>query len=258
MNILTQPPLVWGTFLLVVFRVGTILMIVPIFGGRSVPAPAKIALSLLLALVMLPLAAARVTALPDTMPEYLVMVARELLIGAVVGFGVLVLFTALQAAGHIVGLQMGFSLANVVNPLSGDHASLLDQFYALLAALIFFSINGHHALILAMQQTFDIAPVGRAELALPAAPVLLSLGRDIFSIALRIALPATAALLLADVALAVIARSVPQLNVFVVGLPAKVAVGFLLLAITLPVTAVIMSRVFGTLDQATALLLRGM
>lgn len=258
MNLLAQPPLAWGTFLLVVFRIGTILMIVPIFGGRSVPATVKIALSLVLSLVMLPLASVRITALPETMPEYLVLVTREILIGAIVGFGVLVMFTALQAAGHIIGLQMGFSLANVVDPLTSQHASLLDQFYALLAALIFFSINGHHALILAMQQTFDVAPIGRADLALPAAPVLLSLGRDIFAIAARIALPATTALLLTDVALAVVARSVPQLNVFVVGLPAKVAVGFILLALTVPITTLIMARVFGTLDQTTALLLRGM
>jgi flagellar biosynthesis protein FliR len=258
MNILTQPPLVWGTFLLVVFRIGTILMIVPIFGGRSVPATVKIGLSLLLSLVMLPLVANSVTALPESMPAYLVLVARELLIGAVVGFGVLVLFTALQAAGHIVGLQMGLSLANVVDPLTSSHASVIDQFYSLLAALVFFSIDGHHALILAMQQTFDVAPIGKMGLGLPEASVLLSLGRDIFIIAARIALPTAAALLLADVGLAVIARSVPQLNVFVVGLPAKVAVGFLMLAITVPVAALIMARVFGTLDQSTALLLRGM
>src|SRR5688500_7302891 len=231
-------------------------MIVPIFGGRSVPATVKIGLSLLLSLVFLPLASARVTALPDEMPAFLALVARELLVGAIVGFAVMLVFLALQAAGHIVGLQMGFSLANVVNPLTADHASLIDQFYALLAALVFFTMNGHHALIVAIQQSFDVAPVGAAGLGLPPASILLGWGRDLFSIAARISLPVVAALLLADVAMAVIARSVPQLNVFVVGMPAKVAVAFIMLIVTVPITAVVMSRSFATLGEATQLLLR--
>ena len=256
MNILAETPVVWETFLLVACRVATIIMIVPIFGGRSVPATVKIGLSLLLSLIFLPLIAARVTSLPDSMPIFLTLVARELLLGALVGFAVLIVFTALQAAGHVVGLQMGFSLANVVNPLTADHASLIDQFYALLAALIFFTLNGHHALILAIQQSFDIAPVGVAGLGLPPAPVLLAWGRDLFSIAIRISLPVVAALLLTDVALAVIARSVPQLNVFIVGMPAKVGVAFLMLIVTVPVTAVIMSRALANLGEATAQILR--
>lgn len=258
MNLLAQSPLVWATFVLVACRVSTIFMIVPIFGGRSVPATVKIALSLLLSLVMVPLVSARVTALPDTLPEFLVLVGREIFVGAVVGFSVLVVFTALQAAGHLVGLQMGFSLANVVNPLTADHASLIDQFYGLLAALVFFSINGHHALLIGIAQTFDLVPVGRGDLGLPPAPVLLGWGREIFTVAVRIALPVMAALLLADVALAVVARSVPQLNVFVVGLPAKLGIAFLMLAITVPVVAVIMARQLAGLGQAMAVLLRGM
>ena len=256
MNVLTQTPAVWATYLLIACRVTTILMIVPIFGGRSVPAPVKIGLSLLISLILLPLALGRAAAPSEEMPVYLTLVARELLIGALIGFAVLLVFTALQAAGHIVGLQMGFSLANVVNPLTADHASLIDQFYALLAALVFFAMNGHHALIIAIQQSFDLAPVGSAGLGLPPAPVMLAWGRDVFSIAARISLPTVAALLLADVAMAVIARSVPQLNVFVVGMPAKVAVAFIMLIVTIPITAVVMTRSFATLGEATALLLR--
>ena len=256
MNILTQTPAVWATFLLIACRVTTILMIVPIFGGRSVPAPVKIGLSLLISLIILPLALVRAIPPSDEMPVYLTLVARELLIGALIGFTVQLLFTALQAAGHIVGLQMGFSLATVVNPVTADHASLIDQFYALFAALVFFTMNGHHALIVAIQQSFDLAPVGAAGLGLPPASVLLGWGRDVFSIAARISLPIVAALLLADVAMAVIARSVPQLNVFVVGMPAKVAVAFIMLIVTVPITAVVMSRAFASLGEATALVLR--
>jgi flagellar biosynthetic protein FliR len=98
--------------------------------------------------------------------------------------------------------------------------------------------------------------VGNAGLGLPPASILLGWGRDVFTIAARISLPTVAALLLADVAMAVMARSVPQLNVFVVGMPAKVAVAFIMLIVTVPVTAVVMSRSFASLGEATQLLLR--
>jgi flagellar biosynthetic protein FliR len=257
MNPLTQPPLFWEAFFLILCRLGTVLMIAPIFGNRSTPAQVKIFFSLLLTLVMLPLVTTNLTALPDTMPAFLGLVAREVFIGGMVGFAVLLVFISLQAAGHIIGLQMGFSLANVVNPLTADHASLLDQFYGLLAALIFLTINGHHALIVAIRRTFDLVPLGQAEVGLPAAPVLLGWGREIFTVASRISLPVMAALLLTDVALAIIARSVPQLNVFVVGMPVKLIVGFGMLVITLPLVAVIMARLFGGMDETIGLLLRG-
>ena len=258
MNPLAQPPFFWEAFFLIVCRVGTVLMIAPIFGNRNAPAQVKIAFSLLLSLILLPLVTANVTSLPESMPLFLGLVAREIVIGGIVGFAVLLLFTALQSAGHIVGLQMGFSLANVINPVTADHASLLDQFYGLLAGLIFLIINGHHALILAIARTFDMVPLDRTGPILPAAPVLFGWAREILAIASRVSLPVMAALLLTDIALAVVARSVPQLNVFVVGMPAKLLVGFGMLVITLPVAAVIMVRTFAGLGDATLLMLRGM
>ena len=261
MNVLAQPPLMWEAFFLVFCRVGTLLMIAPVFGNRSVPTLIRLAFALLFTLVMLPIATAgqfQVTHIPDNALVFLGMMAREILIGAVVGFAVMLIFTALQAAGHVVGLQMGFSLANVVNPLTADHASLVDQFYTLLTILVFLSINGHHALLLAAQQTFDIIPLGSSAVALPAGPLLMSWGTEVFSIAARISLPIVAALLLADLALAIVARSVPQLNVFVVGMPAKLAVGFAMLIVTIPVTAMLVERLFDDVGQTTAVLLRSM
>ena len=261
MNLLAQPPLMWEAFFLVFCRVGTLLMVAPVFGNRSVPAQARLAFGLLFSLILLPVATAgsfRVTQLPDSFLAFGALVGREILVGAVVGFAVMLIFTAVQSAGHIVGLQMGFSLANVINPLTADNASLVDQFYTLLTILIFLAINGHHALLLAAQQTFDLVPLASANVGLPAGPLLMSWGTEVFLVALRISLPVVAALLLADLAMAVVARSVPQLNVFVVGMPAKLVVGFAMLTITIPITAVLVARLFNDIGPSTAVLLRGM
>jgi flagellar biosynthetic protein FliR len=157
-----------------------------------------------------------------------------------------------------VGLQIGFSLANVVNPLTSDHASLIDQFYTLLSILVFLAINGHHALLLAARQTFDLVPLGSQNVGIPAGTLILGWGSQLFVVALRISLPLMAALLLADLSLAIIARSVPQLNVFVVGMPAKLVVGFAMLAITVPMTAMLMARLFEEVGNSTVPLLRSM
>lgn len=258
MNVLAQPPLFWEAFFLIVCRVGTIMIIAPIFGNRSAPTTLRIAFALLTSLVLLPVATANLTSLPQSLPEFVGMVANQILIGAIVGFAILIIFISLQAAGHIVGMQMGFSLANVVNPLTADQASILDQFYALLAGLIFLTINGHHAVLLGAQQTFDLVPLSQTSVSLPPVPLLLGLGRDMFVIASRMAMPVMAALLLADVALAMIGRSVPQLNVFVVGLPAKVIAGFGIMIIILPISATIMTRIFAGIQTTIATLVRGM
>ncbi len=261
MNVLTQSPLIWEAFFLVFCRVGTLLMIAPVFGNRSVPAQVRLAFALMLTLIMLPIATTgkfAVTQLPSSWLVFLGLVAQEVLIGAIVGFSVMLIFTALQSAGHIVGLQIGFSLANVINPLTADHASLIDQFYTLLAMLVFLAINGHHALLLAAQQTFDLVPLGSQNVGLPAGPLLMAWGTQLFVVALRISMPLMAALLLADLALAIVARGVPQLNVFVVGMPAKLIVGFAMLAITVPVTAMLIARLFEDVGNSTAVLLRSM
>ncbi len=257
MNPLAQPTLFWEAFFLVVCRVGAVLMVAPPFNGRGIPAQLKIAFILLCSLALLPVVSTNPTSLPATVPEYLAQVARELLLGGLIGFAVLLLFASFESAGHLAGLQMGFSLANVINPLTASNASLLDQFYSLLAMLIFLTINGHHALLLGIRATFELVPLGSTASVLPPAPVLLGLGRDLFVIALRISLPVLATLLLADVAMAIVARSVPQLNVFVVGMPAKLIAGFAMLIVTLPVVVAIMAQLVGNVGQMAALLLRG-
>lgn len=264
----------WEAFFLIFVRVGTVLFTVPVFGSRNLPVMARLGLALLLAMVFLPIVAipkdslasllgsqpsvvgARLSApLPST-PEFVLMVGREVAIGLLVGLVVLLVFAGLEAAGHLIGLQVGFSLANIVNPLTSTNASLLDQFYALLAALIFFAIDGHHQLLRALLRTFEVVPLDRLDLApFPPQPAF-ALGAELFAVGLRVSLPMMAALLLADVALAIVARSAPQLNVFVVGLPVKLIAGLGMMLLTLPVAGAIIGRLLGDLDQTITFVLR--
>lgn len=247
MNLLAAGPAVWETIFLVFCRVGTMMLVAPIFGSRGTTPQVRVFLGLTVALIMAPVVAPAGIAIPPDPGGFLGRVAREALIGALIGFVVLVVFTALEAAGHVVGLQMGFSLANIINPLTSTNASLIDQFYSLVATLVFLTIDGHHLVLIAVERTFQVAPLDAAGSVLPSQDLIFGLGRDIFVMASRMALPVLTALLLTDVALALVARSVPQLNVFVVGMPAKIAVGFVMLVVTVPTVAYIMARAFSDL-----------
>lgn len=245
MDVLAQAPAVWEAFFLVFCRVGTMMLVAPVFGSRGTTPQVRVFLGLTVALVMYPVVAPVGTVIPTDVGGFLSKIAREVLVGALIGFVVLMIFTTLEGAGHIIGLQMGFSLANIINPLTSTNASLIDQFYSLVATLVFLTIDGHHMVLLGVERTFQLAPLDRVGALLPTPELIFGLGRDIFVVGSRIALPILTALLLTDVALAMVARSVPQLNVFVVGMPAKIAVGFVMLIITVPAVAYIMARSFG-------------
>ena len=247
MDLLSQTPAMWEAFFLVFCRVGTMMIVAPVFGSRGTSPQLRVFFGLTVALVMLPVVAPAGVVIPQDVSGFLGRAAREIMIGALGGFVVLLIFTSLEGAGHVIGLQMGFSLANIINPLTSTNASLIDQFYTLVATLVFLTIDGHHMVLLGVERTFQLAPIDRVGSYLPPIDLVLGMGREIFLTASRIALPVLTALLLTDVALAMVARSVPQLNVFVVGMPAKIAVGFLMLVVTVPTVAYIMARAFGDL-----------
>jgi flagellar biosynthetic protein FliR len=258
MNLLSGLPSAWEAFFLVFCRVGTMMLVAPIFGSRGTTPQVRVFLSLTVALVMAPVVAAPGVVIPGDLGTFVGRIAREALIGGLVGFVVLMVFTALEGAGHIVGLQMGFSLANIINPLTSTNASLIDQFYSLVATLVFLTIDGHHIVLLGIERTFQIVPIDNTGSILPPRDLIFGLGREIFATASRMALPVLTALLLTDVALAMVARSVPQLNVFVVGMPAKIVVGFVMLIVTVPAVAYIMAKSFGDIVAILVSFVRGM
>lgn len=225
---------------LIFVRVLAILMIAPVFSQRSIPTPAKIGLAALLSLLFLPgvmpQSSSAAAPLPQDLPRFLLVVAQEILIGVLIGFVSNLVFVALDMAAKMMGLQIGFQAANLFDPMSNIPSTALEQFYTLLALLLFLAINGHHWLIAALARTFEIAPPGTFELTRLTTERLMALTNETFVAAIRIALPVTAALLLADLGLGLVARAVPQVQVFFLGLPLKMGLGFVVLALTMVIT----------------------
>ena len=243
-------------FLLVLARTAGIFTLVPIFGASQVPMPVRVSVAVVLALVFVPLCAPAGTGLlvVDVLPMALMM-AREALIGIVIGFVTVLVFAAIQMAGDLIDLQTGFSFASMVDPVNGSQTSVGGRFHHLLAGLLFFATNAHHIMLRGLADSFQLAPVGQLSLNAAVTGGVVDLFAGLFVVAIKIAAPVVAAVFLADVALAILARTVPQMNVFIVGLPLKLGVGLVGMAIALPVTMVLSRNTLGGIYDQTAGLL---
>lgn len=243
------------SFLLTITRVSAFLVTSPVFGSRNIPAIVKIALAVLLSVILLPLNTPGLSLISDDIPGLGLALGRELILGAIIGFSSTLMFTAMQMAAHFIGLQMGLAVANVMDPVGQNSVSVLDQMYSVFAMLLFFAIDGHHLLIMAIQQTFEIIPLDTFVFSSMMADRIVVLTSQLWVISAKLALPVLAALLLADVALGIIARVVPQLNVFFVGLPLKIGLGLMTMLLALPMTLHIFGQLIGGTINDVMLLL---
>lgn len=241
-------------YLLAVVRLSAAIVVMPLFGAQGVPAQTKIGLALLLGLIVLPFGQT-----PEAAPTDLLVFASvaggEVLIGIAIGIATAMVFQALEMAAAMVGYQIGFGLAQVFDPISGTQTDSLATFYRLVATLMFFSVGGHHLVIAGLVGTFEVVPAGSADLSLIAGERVAPFFIALFTVALRIALPVTGALLLTDLAMGLVARTVPQMNILVIGFPVKAGLGVFMMAATVPLMTTFMGSVFtGTLPEINGFL----
>ncbi len=223
-------------FVLVLARTATVVAVMPVLGGRWVPAQVKVLVSLTLA-VVLTAAAPPSPAGVEAGGMLVLLAVREVVIGLALGFVASFIFDAVEYAGELAGMQMGFSIAGVFDPQHGAQSPVLSTFQRTLLAMLFIGIGGHWLVIRALAESLRVAPVGTLGLG-PAAPMaVVQLAGRVFVIAAQVAAPATAMLLLVNIALAVVARVVPQMNVFIVGFPLMITVGMGVIVLALPAFA---------------------
>lgn len=213
-------------------RVLALFAAAPLLSHRAIPVRVKVGLALAITAVLAPTLS--VPPLPAALTgEGLALLAYNVLVGLTIGFAVRIVLAAFDLAGELIGLQMGLSFAGFFNPASGSSQNPVGGFLALLALLTFVAIDGHLMLLHALVASFEAFPLaGRP--APPDLAGLLRLGADLFALALSIALPFVAVLLLINVVLGVLARIAPQLNVFAVGFPLTLLSGMALLLVLLP------------------------
>lgn len=220
-----------GYFLIFV-RVAAVLWLLPLFTVRNVSVYFKAAFSLVVTFVLVEVVP------PPTVPMdnqylFLLVVGRESLLGMTIGFSIRVLFVAIQAAGEMVSIQTGFSFARVMDPLSGSQVGVLDQFQYLLALMVFFAVDGHYLVIRGLADSYRQLPLGVPSVSKGLIDYIITSTGSIFSLGLKIGAPVIVALLLIELSLGLLSRMMPQMNIFVEGLPVKVFFALSILSLSL-------------------------
>jgi flagellar biosynthetic protein FliR len=219
------PPLTILAVLLV--RPALLFLITPLFGGAYAPAMLKIGLTVLIGVSLIP-----IVPMPETLgPAGLtVVVLREALIGLSLGFAIRVLVAGAEFAGHLAGFQLGFTYASVVDPQSGVRNGILSALYGTLAVVICFSINAHHDILRAFVRSFEVLPVGTGHMADGMAPLVMRLLGMVFVIGAQLAAPVVIVLLVVELALGLLSRVAPMLNLMAQGFAVRLIVGLFTLA----------------------------
>jgi flagellar biosynthesis protein FliR len=236
-------------FFWVLMRVSIIIFMLPLFGAKGVPAMWKTGLSVILAIVILP-SVPHVPKFPDTAIAIIISLASELIMGFILALTVRMFFAAVQMAGHFMSFSMGFSMARAMDPQAEVQDSVITEFMYILTILMFFAIDGHHIFIRALASSFKSAPPNAIFFDSSIPGILVKLSGDMFLIAVKLAAPMMVALFLSNLSLGIIARTVPQVNILMVGLPVNLAIGFIFLILTINSMSPFMTELFKKMGQA--------
>jgi len=231
---------------ILVVRPGMLVAMSPAFGGAFAPVRVKTGLVVLIAIALAPSAA--VPLLIDPLPIALVL-AREAAIGLALALALRVLIAGAEAAGSLIGFQMHLSYGATIDPQSGVRNPVLSVMYSNIALMTFFSIDGHHAFLRALRQSYADLPVGAGHIGASLPGDVARMLGFVFTLGLRLAAPVVIVLLLMETALALLARSAPALNPMGVGAPVRLIVGFLVLAVVVPTVAGLVAGTAGSIVQ---------
>ncbi len=228
MNLLTELG-IFG-FFLVFTRLGACFMVAPLFGGQT-PIQVRVGLAGAIAFALTPLLAPKIGGVPPDFYTFVTRVGHEVLVGLILGSCLQMLLLAFQAAGSFIDLQIGLGSAQILNPMTQQAVTLFAQFKYWLALVLLLMMNGHHMMIQGLVSSYDLA-AGPGQYAVVEG--LLPLINKMGLLCLQVAAPAAAVCILVDVAAGVVNKAVPQMQVFVVGMPAKIVAGILAIAFGLP------------------------
>lgn len=249
-----------ATFLLIFIRLTSFFLIAPIFSMRGVPNIFKLGFAFFVSLLVINVIGIHTQLTFDG--NYFVLILKEVIVGLLLGFIAAMFLYALQIAGGLIDLMMGFAIANVIDPQTGAQSPIMGNFKFMIAILVMLVTDGHHLLLRGILNSYYIVPlhhflpIGEGGMA----QFLIEAFVKSFAISLQIAAPIAASIFLVDVALGLISRTVPQMNMFVIGIPVKILTTFFILFLVLPgfgyVLNLLFSELFRSMDQLTQLMVR--
>jgi flagellar biosynthesis protein FliR len=241
-------------FMVILVRVGGILAAWPILGSAVIPLQIKIGLVFTLSMILFPVI--HLPALPTNPLALSAGMAGEFLVGLVIGLAVRFVFAGVELAGELIASQMGLSIVQLFDPVSAHQTPMVSQFQTVLASLIFLALNAQATVVRVMAESFQLIPPFGAHVSTALVEEVLRLSQGLFVIAVKLAAPVLAVVLLVNLGLAIMGRSVPYLNVFVTSFPITIAVGLLVMGLALPYGLGLLEVEYGRLYETVYDLMR--
>lgn len=246
----------WITaFLFPLARIMGMLASAPVFNNAAQPRQVRLAVGLIITLALAPV----LPPMPQIPPGSwvgLVVIAQQIVIGVLLGFTLRIAFAAIDVAGELIGMQMSLSFAVFYDPQNAGQTPVLSEFLGLLTTLIFLAMNGHLLILSVLAESFKLLPVATTPFYAGGFGSMLAWSSTLFSAGLLLALPLITALLIANLAMGVLARVAPQLNIFAVGFPVTLMAGFIVLMFSIPYFGAAMERLFDNAFRALAAVMR--
>ncbi|AET70278.1 flagellar biosynthetic protein FliR [Desulfosporosinus orientis DSM 765] len=232
-------------FLLILTRWAGMIMLAPVFAARGVPSLVRLGLAAGITIVLYPLIAATNPSIPSELLPYVAVVIKETLVGLVIGYIIYTMTAILQGAGQLIDFQMGFTMGAAIDPVYGVQSPMMGNFQIVLATMLLLATNSHHYLIAAMVKSYAYIPLNPSNL--PANYLFYAqLIAQVFALSIQLAMPIFGALLVSDVGVGLLTRTVPQLNIFSVIFPVKIVFGFVILFLSLPFWGESVVKLFNT------------
>ena len=234
------------TVLLVSIRLGAVFLLAPIFSIAKIPVTVMVIFVLSLSALLVANLNISSLATPESFGDLVSAGAFELVVGGAMAFGMFAAFAVFLFGGRILDFQMGFGIANLIDPVTHTPTPMLGTILNMMAVMMFLMINGHHMVIRGLVYSLEKVPPGSAINNFELSALVAQFG-NLFVFGLAIVAPAVFSLLLLDVGMSFAARTMPQVNVFIVSIPLKIFVGLLMLALSLNYVAPLMERIFGSM-----------
>ncbi len=243
-------------FLVLISRIGGLLAAIPVLSGQAVPVKVKIALILSLGLLLAPM-----VHLPSVPYEPVALAAglvSEMTIGMAIGLAVRLFFSALEVAGELIGIQMGFGVVQLFDPATAHQMPIIGRFFTLSASLVFLSLNGHMFFVATILSSYEAIPAFGASLSGEVGDDVLRLSQNMFVLGLKLAAPVLVVIFVINILLAMLGRAVSQINVFVLSFPVTIAGGLAVLALSMPFAVELLARELERLQVTIEALLKAL
>lgn len=229
-----------------------------VFGSGNINVPVKILLALVLAMVVFP-SAKMLDLSPAQMSEDLVLLsAREVVIGLSLGFLTRLFFFTVGMTGELVSVSIGLGQAQIFNPMLGSNSNTVEQFYNTVATLIFFAINGHHMVLSGIVQSYELIPLAQLKINMGPFVEMVTFAQDMMVMAIKMCAPILGAVMVTNIAMGILGRAVPQINVLVTSVPVTLMLGFALMVICLPLLIMEMNGIMDLTHTKLVLVMKAL